>query len=201
MFPGRRLGSAATRFLRYLLPISLIAATLVAGQGLLVVLGRTGAPAVSEDPVSLNLGAAGVAPSNPLATVPPAKVPSPKVSLEKPSSSHAATRSRPAPPPVTSPVAVFNAGHVRGLAGRAATFLRAHGVVVTTVDNLSSATPLSARTVFYPPGKVGQARTLAALTDTTSVQPAPAWLGGKGKLVLVVTDTSTTSASGPLGGS
>jgi hypothetical protein len=102
--------------------------------------------------------------------------------------------------PVTSPVAVFNASHVKGLAGRTATFLREHGVLVASVDNLS-ADQLFTRTVFYPPGQLGQARTLAALTDAPDVQPVPTWLRTNGRLVLVVTDTSTTSASAPLAGS
>jgi hypothetical protein len=96
---------------------------------------------------------------------------------------------------VTSPVAVYNASAIHGLATRTAELLREKGITISAVDNLVGTQKLSEATVFYAPGLQAQARTLAGLIGATAVAPAPAWIPAGGKLVLVVTDSSTISAS------
>jgi hypothetical protein len=184
VLPGRRLGPAATRFLRYLLPLCLLAAAVVASQGLLRVISRTNAPAVSQSTVSLTLGASDESAARPADN--PKPVP--------PRPSPAAT---PAPVPVTSPVAIFNASDIPGLATHTAAFLREQGVVVASVDNLPGSQKPALQTVFYSPGQEAQARTLANLSGAPEVAPAPDWIPADGRLVLVLTDPSITSASGP----
>jgi hypothetical protein len=184
VLPGRRLGSTATRLLHYLLPLCLLAAAVVASQGLLHVISRTSPPAVSSSTVSLTLGAAGEPAARP--------VDSPKPVTPK--RSPAAT---PIPVAVTSPVAIFNASDVRGLATHIAAFLREQGVVVTSVDNLTGGQKPALQTVFYSPGQQAQARTLANLSGAAEVAPAPDWIPAAGRLVLVLTAPAITSATGP----
>jgi hypothetical protein len=158
-------------------------------MGLWRVIGRSSTPALSQAAVSLTLGAPGKT-----ADVPPAKAlptPTPVVTVNPAS----------VPVPVTSPVAIFNASTVRGLASRTAALLRQKGVHVEAVDNLQAAQRPYQGTVFYPPGQKAQAAALANLSGASAVQPAPNWIPADGRLVLVVTDPSTTSASGPLAGS
>jgi hypothetical protein len=193
---GRRLGLTATRFLRYLLPLCLVAATAVAGMGLWRVVGRTSTPSFSQAAVSLTLGAPGKTTADASAAATAAN-PVPKPSLV----ASPAPVASPKPVPVTSPVAILNASAIHGLAARLAALLREKGVVVASVDNLRSAHKPGQGTVFYPPGQEDQAQTLASLSGAPAVAPAPDWIAANGRLVLVVTDSSTTSASGPLAGS
>ena len=97
--------------------------------------------------------------------------------------------------PVTSAVDVVNATDVTGLAGRTASALRAHGVVVASIGNLRAALRPEAGTVFYPPGRSSQARTLASLAGAPVVAPTPTWFAARGRLVLVVTDPKPPTAS------
>ena len=186
MFSGRRLGSTATRLLRYLLPICLVAATLVAGMGLLRVIGRTSQPALSQAAVSLTLGgpgqsgAAAIPTTRPPAMASPTATPTPK------------------PVPVTSSVAVFNASTISGLASRAAAWLREKGVAVAAVANLLGNQRPHEGTVFYAPDLEAQAHALADLIGAPAVAPAPDWLPAGGRLVLVVTDSSTLGAAAVL---
>lgn len=124
--------------------------------------------------------------------------PAPASTPEASPAAAAPARIQAVPAPVTSPVAVFNASTVHGLASRAAALLRAKGLVVVAVDNLGGIQKPTLPTVFYAPGQQAQAHTLAALTGARAVTPAPAWIRADGRLVLVVTDSSTISASGPL---
>ncbi len=173
---GPHLHPAAARLLRWVLPLCLLAAAAVAGQGLYRVVG-TPAAAVTTGAPSLSLGSGSGAGT---ASLPP-RTPAPS-----PATSQGTTRTGP-PEPVTKPVVVINASNVTGLAGRTATLLRQRGVSVAAIGNLAAAQRPAIRTVYYPPGGRGQARTLAALTGASAVAPAPQWLGAHGRLVLVVT--------------
>ena len=155
----------------------------MASLGLLRVIGRSSTPAASDAAVSLTLGASGKPAAEP-----------------KPVTSDSTTQPAPTPAPVavTSPVAILNASSVRGLASRTAALLRKQGVVVAAVDNLTGGQKPDVRTVFYPPGEQAQAQALADLSGTSQVAPAPGWIPADGRLVLVLTEPSTTSASGPL---
>jgi hypothetical protein len=180
---GRRLGSIASRLLRYLLPFCLVAATVVAGMGLLRVIGRSSEPTPSQTAVALTLG-------GPAQSVPsrfPA-TPFPAAVSASPSASPT-----PRPVPVTSSVAVLNASTIRGLATRAAALLREKGVTVAAIANLSGTQKPTEGTVFYAPGLEAQARALAGLLGGPAVAPAPDWIPADGKLVLVVTDSGISA--------
>jgi hypothetical protein len=163
----------------------MLAAAVVASQGLLHVISRTNAPAVSQSSVSLTLGASGESAASPAA-------------LPKPVAPKASPVATPVPVPVTSPVVIFNASDIRGLATHTAAFLREQGVVVATVDNLPGSQKPALKTVFYSPGQEAQARTLANLSGAPEVAPVPDWIPADGRLVLVLTDPSITNASGPV---
>ena len=183
---GLPVRAAAAWLLRMLLPVCVLAATVVAVMGLLRVGGQPAATPVSQDSPSLRLGAAGGGTDDAPNVVPPAAVPT------RTPSPAPATPQAPAPEPVTKSVVVINASAISGLAGRTANALRLRGVSVAAVGNLSAARRPVTRTVFYPPGGLAQAQTLATLTDAPSVAPAPGWLPPDGKLVLVVTDSSSS---------
>ena len=155
----------------------MVAATVVAGMGLLRVIDRTNQPSLSQTAVSLTLGG----PGRPTPTPPITPSPTPASSAS--------------PTPVTSPVAVFNASSISGLATRTAALLRERGVTIDAVANLAGSQKLAEGTVFYPPGQAAQARTLAHLIGAPAVAPAPSWIQANGRLVLVVTDSSTNIAS------
>lgn len=178
--------AAGLWLLRILLPLCLLAGTAVAVKGLVRVVGARQATPVTDHAASLRLGtaAAGQRPvtlPRPPAPAPQQTTPIPKQPTLK------------APVPVTRPVDVVNASDIRGLATRTATVLRARGVTVASVGNLSPAQPGSPGdsptrpTVFYPPGDDLQARSLATMAHAPVVAPAPAWLPSQGRLVLVVT--------------
>ncbi len=177
----------AIRLLRLALPVCLVAAALVAGQGLLRVVGRPAASPSTPAAPSLELGSK-VADSTALA----AHVPSPAPARPSPTPAPVTRKPAPAPVPVvvSQPVAVFNASRVSGLARRTAAALREHGITVAAIGNLELAHRPGAGTVFYAPGQSGQARVLASVAGAAAVAPAPGWLRTQGRLVLVVTDTN-----------
>jgi hypothetical protein len=175
------------RLLRFLLPLCVVAASVVALQGLFRVVGQpTGRPG-SQQPASLDLGA--VAAARPvIAPVSPRPAPSPvprRVPAPRPSPGERLTR----------PVVVFNASGITGLAGRTAGILRSRGVSVAAVGNLGPRSWPSTPTVYYPPGGRGQAQTLASLAGAKAVSPAPASIRPDGRLILVVTGASTASGT------
>ena len=161
-------------------------------MGLWRVVSRSNEPAVAQTAVSLTLGGPG-----PLAAAPTSS-PTTAPTASPTSTPSAAAAPAPRPVPVTSPVAIFNASNTRGLATRTAALLRARGVAVAAVANLSGTRKPFEGTVFYAPGLEAQARTLAGLIGAPAVAPAPDWIPADGRLVLVVTGPSTTSASAPL---
>jgi hypothetical protein len=180
----------AVRLLRLALPLCLIAAALVAGQGLLRVVGRPAAgPSGSATP-SLELGRK-AADSTPLNQAAPAAIPTP---TPAPTPFRPEAASTPIATMVTQPVAVFNASAVSGLARRTAAQLRARGISVTAIGNVAQAHRPGGRTVFYAPGQSVPARALATLTGAAAA-PAPSWLEAKGRLVLVLTDTGAVLTS------
>jgi hypothetical protein len=172
------------------LPLCVVAASIVAVQGLFRVVGQPTAPLASQQSPLLDLaaGAAG-APDRP-AIAPASPRPSPTQLPRPPPATRATTSEH-----VSRPVAVLNASDITGLAERTAVMLRLRGVRVASVGNLSPAQRPSTPTVYYPPGGRGQAQALATLTGAKAVAPAPGWLPPDGRLVLVVTDASTASGT------
>ena len=176
-----------TRLLRLLLPLCLVIATAVAVQGLWRVLGRTTESAPAQQAVSLQLGAASAA-DRPVASPPEPT----RAAANRPST--AASRIPARPVAVTTAVDVVNASGISGLARRTATDLRAKGITVASVGNLTTgAGKPAARTVYYPPGAAPQARALASLAGAAVVAPAPTGIDPHGKLVLVVTEPAEAS--------
>ena len=170
----------------------MLAATIVAVQGLFRVVGAPAAQPVSEQSPSLQLGVAGTAKVAPVVVLPtpiPTPTPTPSPSSSPP------PKLKPVAEPLTQPVVVINATAITGLAGRTAALLRQRGVTVASIGNLGAADRPSRPTVFYPPGGLGQAETLASLSHAPTVAPAPGWLRSGGRLVLVITDSSPLSAS------
>jgi hypothetical protein len=188
--------------LRTLLPLCLVAGTAVAVLGLFRVVGTGNAAPVAEDSASLRLGAAGG--GQLLMTLPSHPAPAAQQAAKPAAPAPAAGPAQPAPPVrVTRAVDVLNASDVKGLASRTASVLRARGVTVASVSNLSPAprgwqgkSPTTP-TVFYPPGDDQQARSLATLAQAPAVAPAPEWLASQGRLVLVVTAAPPTGIPGP----
>lgn len=170
----------AVRGLQLVLPVCLLAAATVAVLGLFRVVSRPATQPVSQQSPTLRLGGAARSTAMPL----------PSAELRPVA---AAPRPTPEPARLTSQVMVVNASTVKGLAGRTAAALRRRGVIVASIGNLDVAARPVIRTVFYPPGDRGQARTLASISGAAVVAPAPRWLQPDGKLVLVVTDAPPTS--------
>ncbi len=181
------------RLLRLLLPLCLVIATAVAVQGLWRVLGRTTETAPTQQAVSLELGASSAA-DRPAAADEPAAAPLEPTRAAAGRPSTTASRVPTRPVAVTAAVDVVNASGISGLARRAATDLRAKGITVASVGNLTTGTGKpAARTVYYPPGAAPQARALARLAGAAVVAPAPTGIDPHGKLVLVVTEPAEAS--------
>jgi hypothetical protein len=155
-------------------------------MGLLRVIGRSSEPALSQAAVSLTLGGPGQSEAAAIPTARPQAISSPTAAPN------------PKPVPVTSSVTVFDASTIGGLASRAAAWLREKGVAVASVANFSGTQKPYEGTVFYAPGLETQAHALADLIGAPAVAPAPDWLPADGRLVLVVTDSSTLSAAAVL---
>jgi hypothetical protein len=157
-------------------------------MGLLRVIGRSSEPALSQAAVSLTLGGPGQSEAV------PADIPTTR------SQAMASPTVTPTPKPVavTSSVTVFNASTTSGLALRAAAWLREKGVAVASVANLSGTQMPYEGTVFYAPGLEAQAHALADLVGASAVAPTPYWIPADGRLVLVVTNSSTLGAAAVL---
>jgi hypothetical protein len=193
--------AAGLWLLRILLPLCLLAGTAVAVQGLVRVVGTGQAAPVADRSASLRLGTAGAG-RHPV-TLPHSPAPAPQQTARPaPAGAAPPTPAVPVTPvpvtpvQVTRPVDIVNASDIRGLATRTAAVLRARGVPVASVGNLTPAQHEwrgdgpTRPTVFYPPGDDLQARTLATMAHAPVVAPAPRWLPSQGRLVLVVTAAS-----------
>ncbi len=177
-----RIPGAALRLLRYLLPVCLVAASVVAAMGLFRVVGRPATEPLSQQAPSLHLGASTGA------FVPAAAIPTPSPAATPSPSPRPIPKASPLAP-LTAPVVVFNASGVSGLAGRTAAALRQHGVNVASIGNLSSPPqPEAGTAVYYAPALRSQAQTLARLSGAATISPAPTGLGSAGTLVLVLTN-------------
>jgi cytoskeletal protein RodZ len=129
-------------------------------------LSQVTVPTATHPAAAATSGGTGATAAN-SATSHPATAPAsaaPTVAASKPAT--------PPPVPVTvfAPAVVLNETTIHGLAASVASHLRQHGWTVTGVGNWQGNVPTT--TVYYPPGKLTAAQSLARALGVTRVRPA-----------------------------